>query len=150
MPRSAGVKQLDVGGRIAAVLDGRQVAAEARPVPAPLETDRRHRADADAEVVVPEPVAKVVAALVARPAKVRRLVPAVPGTAQRGDDLLVVGLHRLGLPLELAAVAVREPRARLGLELVGAHVVRPERQQLSRSARRSPRPAPEPQRSSRG
>ena len=72
-----GRQQLDLGGRVAAGLDGRQVAAQAGAVAAPLEADRRDRADAHAEVVVPEPVAQVVAALVARPAEVGRLVPAV-------------------------------------------------------------------------
>ena len=65
-----------------------------------------------------------------QPAEVRGLVPAVPGAGQRLDDPLEVVLHRLGLPLELLAVRVREARARLRLELVAGEVLRLERDRL--------------------
>ena len=63
-------------------------------------------------------------------AEVRRLVPAVAGRRQRLDDALEVPLHRLRLALELDAPGVREPRARLRLELVEGEVLRRERQSL--------------------
>ena len=62
--------------------------------------------------------------------EVGRLVPAVAGRRQRLDDALEVPLHRLRLALELVAPGVREPRARLRLELVQGEVLRRERQSL--------------------
>ena len=90
---------------------------------------------------MPEPVAEVVprtqiAAVcpIRRAAEVRRLVPAVTGARQRLDDQLEVRLHRLGLPLELASVGVREAGARLRLQLVGGDVLGLERQGLGEVA----------------
>ena len=50
------------------------------------------------------------------------------------DDQLEVRLHRLGLPLELASVGVREAGARLRLQLVGGEVLGLERQGLGEVA----------------
>ncbi len=65
-----------------------------------------------------------------RSAEVRRLVPAVPRAGQGRDDPLEVGLHRLGLALQLGPVRMSEARARLGLQLVAGQVLRLERKRL--------------------
>ena len=115
-----------------------QVARQARCVPPARAGDRRHRADPDPEVVVAEPVAEVVlraeVAFALRAAEVRGLVPAVPGRGQRFHHPLEVVLHRVGLPLELLAVGVREAGARLRLELVAGEVLRLECDRLGEVA----------------
>src|SRR5207247_7541485 len=113
------------------------VAGEGRRVAPAHGADRAHGADAEAEVVVAEPVAEVVLRAQVAPARslrsaaeVRRLVPAVPSFRQGGDDELEVRLHRIGLALELRTVGVREARARLGFELVRGEVLRRELDRL--------------------
>src|SRR5581483_6122390 len=83
-------------------------------------------ADADAEVIAPEPVAEVVLRALVVAAEVRGLVPAVAGAGEDGDDSLEVVLHRLRLALELGAVVDGEARARLRLELVAGEMLRPQ------------------------
>src|SRR5215218_6326684 len=111
-----------------------EVAQQARRVaPAPA-TDRGDGPDTEAHVIAAEPVAEIVpgpqVAAELGAAEVRGLVPAIAGSGQRLDDSLEVVLHRLGLPLELVAVRVREARARLRLELIGGDVLRRERDRL--------------------
>ena len=120
----------------------REVAGERRRVPPAPALDCADRADAEPEVVAPEPVAEVVprpqvaaAGPLRREAEVRRLVPAVAGGGQRLDDALEVGLHRLGLALQLLAVGVREAGAGLRLELVRGDVLGLEREGLGEIAR---------------
>src|SRR5262249_11246210 len=55
-------------------------------------------------------------------------------SGQRLDDQLEVRLHRLGLPLELGSVVVREAGSRLRFELVSGDVVRLEGQGLGEVA----------------
>src|SRR6476659_6404089 len=62
--------------------------------------------------------------------EVRRLVPAVAGRRQHLDNTLEVPLHRLRLAFELVSPGVREPRARLRLELVQGEVLGRQRQSL--------------------
>src|SRR5207244_10777561 len=113
-----------------------QLAAAPRRVPPAPGLDCRNRADADAEVVASEPVREVVlrakVPLVrSRVAEVRRLVPAVAGPGQDGDDALEVILHRVGLPAELLSPGVGEARPRLGFELVAGQVLRLERERVA-------------------
>ena len=68
------VQELDL-----AVVVPLEVAGELRRVAAALVAERRHGADAEAEIVVAEPVAEVVLGALAVPAEVGGLVPAVPG-----------------------------------------------------------------------
>ena len=79
-----------------------------------------------AEVVLRAKVPHVVGA-----AEVRRLVPAVAGAGQRGDDALEVVLHRVGLPAELLSPGMGEARPRLRLELVAGQVLRLERERVA-------------------
>ena len=101
-----------------------QVAGERGSVAPAAAPDRADRAHTEAEVVVAEPVAEVVAGAKVTPvsdaAEVRGLVPAVARLGQPRDDELEIRLHRLGLALELRAVGVREARAGLRLQLVRA------------------------------
>ena len=63
-------------------------------------------------------------------AEVGRLVPAVAGGGQRGDDLLEVALQRLALAGELIPEGMCEARPGLGLELVAGQVLRLEGERL--------------------
>ncbi len=105
-----------------------QVALERGRVAPAARAERADGADADPEVVAPEPDAEVVLrAQVAAgdaAAEVRGLVPAVAGAGQCLDDELDVSLHRLRLRGELGTVGVGEARPRLRLELVGGQVLR--------------------------
>src|SRR5205085_11237540 len=101
----------------------------------------RDRADPDAGVVAPEPVAEVVPRTQVTPTgrrqvetEVRGLVPAVAGSDESLDDQLEVVLHRLSLALELGSVRVREAGARLRLELVAGQVLRLERERFGEVA----------------
>ncbi len=106
------------------------VRREPRAVPSAKEPERRDRADADPEVVLPLPDREVVPAATVVAAEVRGLVPAVARGLEPLDDVLVVVLEQLGLALELGAVGEGEARPRLRLELVAGEVVGLERERL--------------------
>ena len=136
LPRADGlVERLELALGRPARRERLQVAPELRRVPPALALDCRDRADPDAEVVVGEPVAEVVprAEVASRlgAAEVGRLVPAVAGAAQPGDDALEVVLHRVGLPGQLLSPGVGEARPRLRLELVAGEVLRLERERVA-------------------
>src|SRR5215467_14745386 len=63
-------------------------------------------------------------------AEVRGFVPAIARVAQTLDHPLEVPLHCLRLPLELDAMAVREPRSWLRFQLVPREMLRLERDRL--------------------
>src|SRR5262245_43319311 len=106
-----------------------EVRGQARRVSPAPRVDRRDGADADPEIVAPEPVGEVVPGPeVTRTvlAEVGRLVPPVAGSREPLDDGLEVPLHQVGLTDELFAVCVREPGSGLRLQLVAREVLRPE------------------------
>ncbi len=118
---------LDADRRLAAA-ERLDVRREARAVAATDEPQRRDRPDADAEVVLAAPDRQVVTAPAIVAAVVRGLVPAIAGTLEPLDHVLVVILEQLGLARELGAVGEGEARPRLGLELVTGEVIGLERE----------------------
>src|SRR5581483_183276 len=132
-----GCELLVLAARRLAATERLEVGGKRRSVPPAGASDRAHRTDPDPEVVVPPPVAEVVACAqvaVAGAAEVRGLVPVVARGRQCRDDSLGVRLHRLGLRGELFAMTSREARAALGLELVRGDVLRLELERLAQVA----------------
>ena len=125
-PPVVGVQALLGAGRLRAGRRGRDVAGQARRVAPAAARDRADGTDPDPEVVGRVPVGQAVAALVAGPGEVGRLVPAVAGLLETLHDA-VVRVRRLVLVGRRRAVA-RQRRARLELELVPGQVVRAQRE----------------------
>ena len=121
--RSSARQLLERARRRRAALERVDEARQRGPVGAPLEPERGDGADADAEVVAARPVGQVVLRAPVVAAEVRGLVPAVARRAEARDHVLVVILQQLGLARQLGAVAVREARAGLRLELVVGEVL---------------------------
>src|SRR5439155_8648081 len=131
LPRTdVGVERLELPRRQPAALQRAEIRRQLRRRAPALVLDCGYRPEAEPEVVAAEPVREVVLRAQipsVRATEVGRFVPAVAGAGQARDDQLEVALHGLGLAGELVAVRVREPGARLGLQLVAGQVLRLER-----------------------